>query len=276
MYGKIESCCSGNGPGPGTVVVSLDQRSNQRIPEDSKESKRASGAVHCLNCRLRERCLPREIPKADVDRFEGIVERGAPVRRGEVIYQQGKPFLAVYAVLSGCVKTVRERAGHTPAIVGVSFPGSVIGLDGFNSGIHDATAVALDTTAICEIPLVALRSLMSETPVLRHNLFEAISRRIIVEQEILLALRNSSADARVAIMLLHVSGAFRRRKLSAVCFRLPMTRIEIANCLGLSTERVSRSFGRFKAKGWITEHNRDVQLLDRPALERLAGWNVLK
>ena len=163
-----------------------------------------------------------------------------------------------------------------PAIVGVSFPGSVIGLDGFDSGVHDVTAVALDTTAVCEIPLVALRSLMSETPVLRRNLFEAMSRRIIVEQEILLTLRNPSADARVAIMLLHVSGAFRRRKLSAVRFRLSMTRVEIANCLGLSTERVSRALGRFKAKGWITEYHRDVQLLDRPALERLAGWKILK
>lgn len=256
--------------------MSTDDQLDQQIPENPIASKQAAGAIRCLNCRLRERCLPRGIPKTDVERFESLVERSAPVRRGEVIYRQGDPFRAVYAVLSGCVKTVRTRAGCPPIIVGVSFPGSVIGLDGFDSGSHDVTAVALDTTAVCEIPIDALRSLMSETTVLQHNLFEAMSRRIIVEQEILMALRTPSADARVAILLLHVSGAFQRRKLSSIRFRLPMSRIDIANCLGLSTERVSRSFGRFQAKGWIRVQGRDVQLLDRPALERLAGWKVSK
>ena len=49
-----------------------------------------------------------------------------------------------------------------------------------------------------------------------------------------------------------------------------MSRTDIANYLRLAPETVSRVLKRFRAEGWLRIDRREVQLLDRIALERLA------
>jgi len=53
--------------------------------------------------------------------------------------------------------------------------------------------------------------------------------------------------------------------------QLPMTRSDIADYLGLTTETVSRSFTHLRQKGWISlEGAGTVNILDRDMLEHLA------
>jgi CRP/FNR family transcriptional regulator len=50
-----------------------------------------------------------------------------------------------------------------------------------------------------------------------------------------------------------------------------MSRDEIGNYLGLTLETVSRLFSRFAKEGLIRIHQREVHLLDLPALITLSG-----
>ena len=50
-----------------------------------------------------------------------------------------------------------------------------------------------------------------------------------------------------------------------------MSREEIGNYLGLTLETVSRLFSRFARENLLRVQQREVQLLDMPALRELAG-----
>ena len=56
----------------------------------------------------------------------------------------------------------------------------------------------------------------------------------------------------------------------AIRLQLPMSRIDIANYLGLALETVSRGFTRLQDDGLIEVHGRQVALVDPAALMRLA------
>jgi CRP/FNR family transcriptional regulator len=79
-------------------------------------------------------------------------------------------------------------------------------------------------------------------------------------------LSKKNADDRVASLLLSMSARHQRRGLSERVFRLPMSRYDIANYLGLAVETVSRIFTRFQQNEWLRVEGREVEILDRRSL----------
>jgi len=71
-----------------------------------------------------------------------------------------------------------------------------------------------------------------------------------------------------------VAVRFRRRNLSATRFRLPMSRGDIGNYLGLVVETVSRVFTRLQGQGIIEVLGKEIAILDPVALGALAGKQV--
>ena len=57
---------------------------------------------------------------------------------------------------------------------------------------------------------------------------------------------------------------------SALQFKLPMSREDIANYLGLALETVSRGFTRLQEDGVISVHGRLIEISDPGQLNRLA------
>jgi CRP/FNR family transcriptional regulator len=79
-------------------------------------------------------------------------------------------------------------------------------------------------------------------------------------------LSKKSADDRIASLLLSISARQQRRGLSAQRIRLPMSRYDIANYLGLAVETVSRIFTRFQQQGMLAVEGREIEILDRESL----------
>jgi CRP-like cAMP-binding protein len=93
-----------------------------------------------------------------------------------------------------------------------------------------------------------------------HELREAQRRQII--------LTRLGARARVAMFLRMLE---RRLGNNSSRIELAMSRTDIARYLGLSSEAVSRAFGRLRREGIVAFPNLHVaQILDRRQFERLA------
>jgi CRP/FNR family transcriptional regulator len=87
----------------------------------------------------------------------------------------------------------------------------------------------------------------------------------------MLLLGRLTAEERVGRFLLARAASSRRRGRSDQGFELPMSRGDIADFLGLTTETVSRVFTRLRQKGLITyDAATHVVLRNRPALAALA------
>ena len=97
-------------------------------------------------------------------------------------------------------------------------------------------------------------------------LFGLMSNEIRADRELHMLLSKKSADDRVASLPLSLAARQQRRGLSARRFRLPMSRYDIANYLGLAVETVSRIFTRFQQQKTLWVDGREVEILDRETL----------
>jgi Crp-like helix-turn-helix protein len=83
------------------------------------------------------------------------------------------------------------------------------------------------------------------------RLYEAISRGLVATREHLLSVGQRGACERLATFLLVLSRKNEARGDDSGMINLPMTRIDIADFLGLTLETVSRTFSKMKRQGLI-------------------------
>jgi len=226
--------------------------------------------VNCASCRLSRICLPIAIAAEDVVQLDEIVERGRPLKKSDFIYRQNDSFSSVYAVRSGAVKTYRITPNGEQQVTGFYLPGEIFGVDGIGTNCHASSAVALDTSAICEIPFAQLETLSLRLPSLQRHFFQILSQEITEDQRLLTLVNKNRADERLAAFLLSISARNAKNGLSSQAFILPMPRADIACFLGLTIETISRVFSKFKKAGIISVDGRSVEVLDMCGLKLAA------
>lgn len=222
--------------------------------------------VSCNDCSLSAICLPLAVNTRELDELDQIIRRSRPLKRGEHLFRAADQFESVFAVRSGAVKTYSLSEEGEEQVTGFYLPGEILGMDGISTAHHMSSAKALETASVCEIPFTRLEDLSSRIPALQHHFFQLMSREIQADHELHLLLSKKAAEDRVAALILSISTRHQRRGLSASRFRLPMSRYDIANYLGLAVETVSRIFTRFQHQGLIKTEGREVEILDRHGL----------
>ncbi|MFT6052862.1 MAG: CRP/FNR family transcriptional regulator [Halioglobus sp.] len=227
--------------------------------------------ISCGNCRLSNICLPLALADEDVVRLDDIVQRGRPLQKNQHLFREDDSFQSVYAVRSGALKAYCTTDDGREQVTGFYFPGELLGMDGISEGIHASSAKALETSAVCEIPFDSLEKLSVMMPDLQHHFFQLMSRKITEDQLLITLLSKSSADERVASLMLSISTRNARRKLSATQFRLPMSRIDIGNYLGLTVETVSRVFSRMQKMKLLSADNKEICIVDPRGLQTMAN-----
>lgn len=229
--------------------------------------------VACKDCSLATLCLPMGLDPDDVERLDSIVNRSRPFHRGDHIFRESDKFHSLRVITSGSIKTYTPNENGSEQVLGFHLPGEVIGLDAIQNDQHTCSAVALETTAVCDIPFDQLESLSGSISSLQHQIYRLLSREIGHETEMLTLLGKKSAEERLATFLLSFSERFKKRGFSATDFFLSMSRHEIGNYLGLAVETVSRLFTRFQDEGLLQVERKHVQLLDMVRLNEMVHGN---
>ncbi len=223
----------------------------------------------CHECSLSKLCIPIAVEADDIDRLEEIIRQGRILSRGDYIFEQQTPFKSCFAVRSGAIKTFTVSEDGEEQVTGFYLPGEMIGLDSVSMDEYSCSAVALERTTVCEIPLAKFEELSAQIPRLQHHFFSLMSKEIQESRQLTMLLSKNTAEERIASLLLSLSSRFRRRKLSDTDFKLPMPRSDIANYLGLAVETVSRVLTRFQQQELIQVQGRDVHITDLEGLQSM-------
>jgi CRP/FNR family transcriptional regulator len=214
--------------------------------------------------------MPVSLHIEDIDKLDNIIQRGRPLHKGEYLFRANDPFTSVYAVRSGALKAHFITENGDEQITGFYLPGEVLGMDGLASNFHTNSVQALDTSSVCKIPFEQLGALSVQLPSLQRHFLQLMSREITQEQQIVGLLNTKNAESRLVSVLLSISSRHNQRDLSASRFILPMSRKDLGNFLGLTTETVSRLFTRLQKKGLLAVEHKEVSLLDIHALKDIA------
>jgi CRP/FNR family transcriptional regulator len=227
--------------------------------------------VNCGNCRLNSICLPLALESDDIQQLDEIIQRSKPLQKNQHLYREGDDFQSVFAVRSGALKAYKTTDDGREQVTGFYFPGEILGMDGISNNAHASSAKALETAAVCEIPFTSLEKLSSMMPNLQRHFFQLMSHEITEDQQLITLLSKNSADERVSSLMLSISARNARRKLSSTQFRLPMSRVDIGNYLGLTVETVSRVFSRMQKMDILRVDNKEIKILDLPGLQAMAN-----
>ena len=230
--------------------------------------------AHCKDCTLATLCLPLSLNLQDLDTLDSIVKRSRPLKKGEFLFRQGDTFASVYAVRSGSLKTFSVTDCGEEQITGFHLPSEFVGLSGMDTELYPVSAIALETTSICEIPFERLDELSASMPQLRRQLMRIMSREIRDDQQMMMLLSKKTADERIATFLVNLSARFRARGYSPQQFRLAMSRNEIGNYLGLAVETVSRVFTRFQQNELLIAEGKEINLINLIEICALAGGKL--
>jgi len=227
--------------------------------------------VSCEQCNLRELCFPHGMSDEDMHKLDAVVEQHRPLQKNDYLYHQGDKAFAIYAVRSGSVKTFIESPNGDEQIVSFHLPGELLGLDGFQDDIHTCSAVVLETTSMCELPLVKIEELCHTLPNLQRQMRRIMGKEVSDDHAMLLLLGKMGAEEKVATFLLSISKRMQERHWKADEFMLSMPRQDIANYLGLAVETVSRLFAHYQDEGTIKVDRRHITITDMDRLEAIVG-----
>lgn len=220
--------------------------------------------MRCQQCASYALCLPAEACRTSQASRRRLLKKGAH------LFRTGDPFRAIYVIETGCIKTSMLTCAGDVQVLRFSLPGELVGINAIGNAQHPCDAVALETTQLCELPFAQLEKLALERPEVQHRLLGLLSEEIVMDEKLMAMLGHQKAETRMANCLLDFNQRYRQRGHMDMSFRLPMSRQELGDYLGLSLETVSRLFSRFQAEGVLNVQGRKVRLLDPARLQSIA------
>jgi len=223
----------------------------------------------CEQCGIYRLCLPMGLSSGDVDQLDDIIKRTRPLKKGEHVFRAGEDFGSIYALRSGSIKSYIINERGEEHVVGFKMPGDLVGLNGINGAHYQNSAIALETSSVCEIPFAQLEELGKEIKGLSHHLIEIMSKEIQEEHHKVAMCSKMPADARLASVIQTMSQRFEERGFSPSEFHLSMSRNDIANMLGLAVETVSRLFTQFQEQGILSVDRKHIRIIDSEKLTNL-------
>lgn len=203
-----------------------------------------------------------------------LIKTKKTLKSGDYLFKEHRPFQALFTVLSGAIKTYSENSKGDVQITGIYLAGDIVGLDSTNTDTYNSSAKALKKTSVCSIPFKNIEFLTAENPQLQHYFFALMSEEIRRSQTQTFLVSKKSSEGRMASMLLDFSNRFQQQSEPGASFRIPISRIDIGNYLGLAVETVSRVLTRFQNKGLIFLHGREVILKNSHQLTEIAKHNL--
>lgn len=225
----------------------------------------AAAAAECSQCVRSSDCWPLT-PAA---RLAVQVVRCPPVEPAQSLWQQGDAFRGLFIVTDGSFKMRERSADGGECITAFRFPGQLLGLDAIADGVHVDEAIALERSTVCRLQW---------NPAAETDSFSALDRELLARQAFdaraqraQRQLARGSAVEAVAQTIAAVwravhagtNGAATDAKAEPATefVRLPMSGADLASCLGLAEETVSRALRSLETDGRLERRGRQFRWL---------------
>jgi len=189
------------------------------------------------------------------------------VARDKEIFAEGDTAEYCYKVIAGAVRTLKQMPDGRRQISEFHMPGDLFGWE--ERDTHFLTAEAAADATLIRYPRKRIEAQASTDPALARKLLEMALDSLRNCHKQMLLLGRKSAQERIATFLLDMA---RRSRGDNDVIDLPMSRMDIADHLGLTLETVSRVLHRLHRDAAIKLASlHRVELTDRAAIEDMDG-----
>jgi CRP/FNR family nitrogen fixation transcriptional regulator len=207
----------------------------------------------------RRSALPTALNKFD---STAIVKKG---RRGQEISSQCAEAGYIFVVVAGLARKFAIQPDGHRRIVNLLLPGDIVSLDG---GPDEAFLLeaAVDSTVVAGYTRRRIEELIAADPQFGRELQQLVLQSISRLERQLLILGRITAVQKVASFLLEFAGRLSGGRPNTIT--LPITRYDIADFIGISSETVCRCMTELTRRGAIAlPRPREVKIVNRSILE---------
>lgn len=189
---------------------------------------------------------------------------------GEAILWEGDPAAHVFKVVEGVLRIFRILADGRRIITGFLYPGDILGISLNERYLY--TAEAVNEVKLRRLSRSRFREAVDESPQLRPQFVAWLCEEMASAQEQMVLLARKSAEERVCSLLLTLARRSKGCHQPKPVVELPMSRLDMADYLGLTIETVSRTMTSLTSRGVIAPSSRYAFTISRPStLASLAG-----
>ncbi len=212
----------------------------------------------CINCKLcgSNRCINNvpllsSLNEEEMDMMaEGVTFRD--YKKGENIFKSGDKADRLYIVCSGRMKIFTYLIDGREQILYIYSPGDFVGAHNLiKEDNYRYNAEALEKTTISTITKAKFDQILIKNPNITLKILEKSFERIRWAESLIQRLTFSSADAKVAGLLLNFIDNFGKVTRDGIRLELSMNREEMGSFAGLSRETMTRKLNQYRELGYL-------------------------
>lgn len=234
--------------------------------------------LNAIETRLKkaERTKVQDDDKADSEKQEhtlkelfehSVVDR---YKRKQLIFSEGNHPQYLFYVVKGKVKAFKTSEYGKELTVGLYAAGDFIGYTALlEESIYRVTAEALEETEIAIISRKDFFDLIDSNSAVAMQFIRILADKNNQKAEQMVQLAYDSLRKRVANALLLLQHKFKSG--SEGKFTIKITREELANLSGTSTESLIRTLSDFRSEKLMAIHGSDIEILDKKKLENMVN-----
>ncbi len=190
-------------------------------------------------------------------------------KKKDVIYNEGSYPNGVYLVLKGKVKTFKTNDQGKEFITSLYKEGDFFSYaDLLEGATYTESAAALEDTEVTVIPKDDFYSLIYKNSEVAKRFIKLLANDLIEKEGQLLKLAYNSVRKRVAESLIQLVKRYSDQPGNA-SFQMAISREDVANMSGTSTETAIRTLSDFKEEKLVEIKGSTITILDPEKLERL-------
>ncbi len=221
----------------------------------------------CVNCQLKTLFFTH----VTVDELTDICEikEEKTFQKGDVITQEGETINEFLYLKEGLVKLSKSTIDGKDQIISFSKPFDFVSLlSVFSSDTYKYSVTAVEDSVVCTLDLPVVKLHAKQNAMFTMDLITRVSEatdKIVLDN---LEIKRKHLRGRVAHVLLYFSNYIYERDE----FELPISRREIAEYIGMTTENVIRTLSEFRKDKIIKIFGKDIQIADKKRLENISEF----
>lgn len=205
-------------------------------------------------CKL---CPHSQSCKANNDVFKKLEKTMLTPEKGNFLFKQGETFDGFYIMCQGSAKAECKTVNNSSQVLEFYHPCDVIGLCGFSDGHYQESAQIMTYSRVYKVSKKAFDAALVHSPALAPLMFELLGGSMVRRQHTLSEKVQLEAEER---FLNFLKAEHDSSPKDSNGFELSMSRIDLANYLGVAVETLSRLIKNLTQKGVIEVNNRHISL----------------
>jgi CRP/FNR family transcriptional regulator, cyclic AMP receptor protein len=193
--------------------------------------------------------------------------------KGQYIFREGDPTEYFHIVKEGSVKCVKSSLDGKECTLKVLMPGDLFCCDAsaFDGASHPGTAQPMGDVSVLRMKKEAYFNMLRRNPDAAMEVIRYLGNRLNEAQEKAKILALDSADQRLASLLVSLAERSGVEDPQGIRLSVRLTRQDMANMVGVTTETAIRIMARFKKTHLVSGTASRLVIRDLSRLKQLAS-----